>query len=149
MAEIWQRLPSYPGYEVSNRGNVRTWPEGEAVEKLSVIGCHAVRLGDDLKGIHTLVAETFLFRPQNKHEIRHLDGNPKNNHCTNLEWHIPGEVPKKKIQRRTKRLKASTVYEIRNRYAAGEKQAQLARDYKVSIQRIHYIVKRKSFKKLK
>lgn len=36
--------------------------------------------------IHRLVALTFLDKPKNKNIVNHLDGNPLNNHVSNLEW---------------------------------------------------------------
>ena len=36
--------------------------------------------------IHRLVAETFIDNNDNKPEINHIDGNPRNNDASNLEW---------------------------------------------------------------
>lgn len=37
--------------------------------------------------VHRLVAEQYLpEQPSIQHEIRHLDGNPQNNHYINLQW---------------------------------------------------------------
>ena len=36
--------------------------------------------------VHSLVAETFLHRANEKHVVRHLDGNPANNRIENLAY---------------------------------------------------------------
>lgn len=38
------------------------------------------------KGIHQLVAETFLVKPDYECEVDHLDTDKSNNHVDNLEW---------------------------------------------------------------
>ncbi len=36
--------------------------------------------------VHRLVAEHFLYKPRDKNEVNHKDGNKLNNHASNLEW---------------------------------------------------------------
>ena len=40
------------------------------------------------KYVHKLMAELWIPKPSEKHNIvTHVDGNLKNNHISNLEWH--------------------------------------------------------------
>jgi len=97
--EIWKDIKGYEGfYQVSNKGNVkRLKGYARLTEKqLKPFLCgqgvqyFKVRLykkgkGKD-KSISRLVAENFLNNPNGYLEVRHLDGNPKNNLLENIAW---------------------------------------------------------------
>jgi|WetSurMetagenome_2_1015567.scaffolds.fasta_scaffold259012_2 hypothetical protein len=112
--EQWKVIPDYPGYEVSDRGRVRSYwklqggpkvrnnwiltntPQkfmkirmqgwGKAVER------PMVRLSKDkkrvVKFIHRLVLETFIGPAPLGTEACHNDGNPLHNFLDNLRWDI-------------------------------------------------------------
>ena len=98
-AEQWRPVIGYEGrYEISNRGRVRSLLSskkgkagGEKVLQTDNWGYHNVQLWSDgvakRHSVHRLVAAAFLtdtWFPDA--QVRHLDGNPANNHIHNLAW---------------------------------------------------------------
>ena len=100
--EEWRTVDGTDGfYEVSDRGRVRTWRKGKwgrasAPRVLSPgpDGAHGhlavnLCLGNGVRRrgkVHRLVALAFLGAPPPGTEVRHLDGNPKNNDLSNLAY---------------------------------------------------------------
>lgn len=96
--EVWRIIPGYEGrYEVSNKGNVRSFFAGKVKRLKPMIsagrynGYQMVTLyGRDKAGrkvkIHRLVAEAFIPNPARLPEINHKDENKTNNDADNLEW---------------------------------------------------------------
>lgn len=93
--EEWKPVSRIPGYEVSNRGRVRSLKQRQP--KLLKVATNNV--GYDLvclsngntkytSYIHRLVAEAFIptnLTLDNVH-VNHRDKNPRNNNVENLEW---------------------------------------------------------------
>lgn len=105
--------------------------------------------------IHTLLLDAFVgVRPKGA-EIRHLDGNPKNNQLCNLVYGTAqenandrvahGHQPKGKDHHRAK-LNKDEVIKIRGLYKGGGTIASLARLYRMSESGIRDIVKRRNWK---
>ena len=97
--EIWLPVVGYEGlYEVSNFGRIKSLPRNTTrggIMKLSTDkrGVKVVNLTKDGKQrvrlVHQLVLEAFVGpRPEGiaGEDTRHLDGNPSNNHLSNLKW---------------------------------------------------------------
>lgn len=104
--EIWKPIIGFEGYyEISNFGRVKSLdrisiyrnikrPIKGKILKASINKKHYHHIGlsnnKRIKhfSIHRLVAMHFIDKDDNKYyrEINHIDGNPSNNHYSNLEW---------------------------------------------------------------
>lgn len=99
--ETWKDIKGYEGmYRISNQGRVfaaaryrndRGFTSPRIMKQSkNKGGYHYVILSKNdnqkLSYVHRLVATAFIPNPQNKSEVNHIDGNPSNNHVSNLEW---------------------------------------------------------------
>jgi hypothetical protein len=91
---IHKRCENNDRYIVSNDGRVfsdQPWRGTnfrELAQETHKQGYKIVTLSKPRKRmlVHVLVAEAFLPNRPEGHEVRHLDGNPSNNHVDNLAW---------------------------------------------------------------
>ena len=102
MEEKWRKVERFKRIEVSDQGNVRTvWDDKIKVLKpmkmKTTVGSYlkvSVTNSDDGKqrqiGIHNLVAEAFIPKPEVRSAVKlepnHKDGDKHNNTVSNLEW---------------------------------------------------------------
>lgn len=95
--EVWRPVPAFDGhYEVSNRGRIRSTLTGRLL-KQSPAGAGYLRAththADGRQSsayAHRLVALAFLGEPPFPGaQVRHMDGNNKNNALSNLKWGTP------------------------------------------------------------
>ena len=170
--EIWLPIQGYEGlYEVSNTGLVRS------VDRIVIDKGHPSRrkgkylsLDPNNKGyckvwlwkdgqekrilVHRLVAMAFL--PCDEPEsmvVNHLDGNPLNNNVSNLEWCTQGENLAHGYRRtgrlgNNSKLDANSVREIREAYAQGKYQRDIAAEYGICDSLVSMIVNRKTWTKV-
>lgn len=94
MQENWKDVIGYEGiYRISDYGNVFS-VKYDKVLKPNLCGGSTkyynvtLRNKKDTKRVrnHRLVAEHFIENPLNREQVNHIDGNPLNNHVSNLEW---------------------------------------------------------------
>lgn len=90
--EEWKPIHDFPGYSVSNHGNVRSDRSGRLlVITQNQYGLAVVGLMRDGKqhqrSVPLLVAHAFLFRPFGPFDTPiNVDGDRHNNHVDNLMW---------------------------------------------------------------
>ena len=109
--EVWKDVLGWEGlYQVSSLGRVRrlrrevkhsnqsvffkmVYPEKVLKANPDSRGYPQVALNGKHFGkkrrvarVHRLVAESFISNPENKPQVNHIDGNPRNAELSNLEW---------------------------------------------------------------
>lgn len=166
----FRQIPGFPRYAVDEHGNVLSicpigqgknipWKNARRLNPTkSKDGYLRVYLTHDGREqtvyVHALVLTTFVGPRPEGLQCRHLDGNPANNHVSNLAWGTPLENEQDKILHGTKqrgekgngaKLTEEDVLEIRRRAASGETQTSIAKDFSVDRTRICRIVLRKTW----
>lgn len=162
--EIWLDVVGYEGlYEASNLGKVRrsySAPHrslgvpGQVLKPaIQKNGYHTISLSSDGNVKNHKVSRIILSafcgpEPFDGAHAAHNDGDKSNNKLTNLRWASPREN-QKDIERHNRRCKGSDVFgavlnddsvkEIRRRIGSGERNPQIAKDFRVSISTIHLI----------
>lgn len=117
--EIWKAVKGYEGYEVSNKGNVRSF-KYKLVRLMNKNidrgGYYRVKLTS--KGIgkyvslHRLVASNFINEIPNHMVINHIDGNKSNNCIENLEIVTQSENLKHAFDNNLKKKESKSVVMI-------------------------------------
>lgn len=151
--EIWKPALGWEDrYEVSNEGRVRSLcHRGKTRKKPWILklnntprgylNAHLMRDGAcSVVGVHVLVAEAFIGprpEPRERHDCRHLDGNPANNLLSNLAWGTKNENMRDRdghgrtYRGEKQHLAVFTEDEVRTirlRYVQGEERARIVDD---------------------
>lgn len=145
-------VPGFAGYKVTENGDVYSTlrPKNGFARRLSLSkdkdGYLFLALSQDGRQrsmrVHRLVALAFIGEaPPGEPEVRHMDGRLRHNHYSNLAYGTRAENLRDRrrhgndpIGGRNGRaiLNEDKVRVIKVRLAGGEKQADIARDYKVN-----------------
>ena len=153
--EVWEKIPGIDGYEVSNMGRVRSLERAivRSNGRRQTIRARILRPAKDEWGypmvglhrktykVHRLVAMAFMPEKLAGQEIRHLDGNPENNHLSNLAYGTHSEnvmdmYAYRGCIRSGQKLTEQIASEIKRELAAGRMGREIAKLYGVSEQTI-------------
>jgi len=168
-------IPGYPEYGISTDGKV--WVYARRDNRGRISGGRFLRPWTSKSGhlkisigraerkkreyIHRLVLEVFVGPCPAGMECRHLDGNPQNNHLSNLRWGSHKENVHDAIQHGTNspppawagsknsqaKLTEAQVEVIFHGYHDGAaNMAELSRAFNITLTNISYIVHKRSWK---
>ena len=84
--EIWKDIEGYEGYQVSNLGRVKNIKTNKLLKGNLLSGYKRVHFPNKKVFIHTLVAQAFIPKPENKPCIDHINADRTDNRVENLRW---------------------------------------------------------------
>ena len=159
--ERWRNITGYNGmYKVSNYGRVMSFrfnkkkllKPGRSKKYLTYAFC----VNRNVKVIlaHRLVAGAFIPKMEGQDFVNHIDGDPTNNHVSNLEWvthkenmiHAGkmGKMSRKGEKNKNSKLTEKEVLEIRELFKEGTlNQTKIAKLFGVHKTLISLICRRK------
>ncbi|NOR86820.1 MAG: hypothetical protein GQ527_04365 [Bacteroidales bacterium] len=150
--EIWRIIPYSDGlYQVSNYGRVKSFviykKDGQILKCSVINGFKNVQIASNKNKVriynHKLVAQIWIPKPTDRHTyVSHIDGNLKNNHISNLEWHTRETLnakhselnkgKKSKNKRRNSKLKESDIGLLKSMLERGVVQSKIAKMFRIS-----------------
>ena len=158
--EEWRPVPSWPGYEASSEGRVRSAfkvLKGTPLKKTGhLMVCPSIGGKQEASvGAHIMVCEAFHGPCPENHECRHLDGKSDNNRPGNLKWGTRLENQRDRITHGTTnrgeangqaKLTREQAMEIYRRATAGEDQNFLALEFQTSQANVSAIKTRRKWR---
>ncbi|MBN8541610.1 MAG: HNH endonuclease [Deltaproteobacteria bacterium] len=134
--------------------------QGHPIEKPRVVnqttkerGYKCIKWRDKHLAVHRIVFQFYLGELDSSLVINHKDGNPSNNHVSNLEQVTQGrnnehryrELGHKPVVSNA-RINQSTADEIRRQHESGKSYRQLVREFGISKSTVSYIINHKTWK---
>lgn len=104
-------------WEVSNIGRVKC--NGELYE-CKPYSLNSKYLSFKYRMVHRAVAELFIPNPDNKPCVDHIDGNSRNNVCTNLRWVTHKENNNNPITKERQKIAIKKYYATHDNYWKGK-----------------------------
>jgi hypothetical protein len=179
MDEVWKDVPGFPGYKVSNFGNVQSCRGRKRIPGLKGSRGILTDKWHKLKGYvrktkytyfvlykdsqpftksaHHLVLETFIGPRPDGYCACHNDGNPLNNCLTNLRWDTPRSNYDDAVKHGSLRganngrakLAENDVKRIRELCNQGVSSTELGKEFGVDPSQIRKVARRKAWKHIK
>lgn len=164
MKEIWKDIKNFEGlYQISNYGNIysnnRKMILKPRKDKDGYLGINLYKNNCSKSyRVHRLVAIHFIFNPDDKLQVNHIDGNKENNCVWNLEWCTQEENMQHSLKHKLRpsgqycynsKLTNEDVLFIRNNYKKSDKifnRKYFAKKFNVHSSTISRIVNNKKWK---
>ena len=164
--ECWRRIDGFPNYRISNYGRVKVQnKQGRgypAILKQNTSGNKSgyvlIQLHRDNKPktfqVHRLVAKAFIFNPDNKPCVNHINGIKTDNTIGNLEWvtHRENLIHAVEVFGHYSGVKSGkskfTEKEVIDIYNDKRTHREIAAYYKVSHSVIGFIKRKQSYKEI-
>jgi hypothetical protein len=166
--EIWRDIEEFDGYQVSNKGRVRSKDriieyerngqtrtmrkKGKIKTQYRLQGYPAVALYKSdtqyNRRVHHLVLKAFDRQPKEDEQCNHINGDKEDNRIENLEWVTRQEnidhavrtgLTRNGEEINTSKLTETQVRKIKSRLMKGESQTSIAQDYPVKQEAISAI----------
>lgn len=157
-------IPGHPAYSAGADGFIYravkdrrspSYPLKKLAGTVSDYGYIRVAMPEGMKGVHILVATAFHGpKPGWANQVRHLNGNKRDNRPRNLEWGTYGDNEADKRRHGTTNtgtrngraiLNEETVRELRSLREGGAAYKALAQRYGISISNARAVVERISW----
>lgn len=145
--ETWKEIKEFPGYEISDKGRVRSWwvwgrygmkAKKPRLLKLGIdrdgykdVGIYGPDRKQKWRRVHRLVLEAFVGPCPPGMEACHEDGKRMNNFVGNLRWDTNARNHRDRVKHGTAKLTDEDRVEIKCLRKQGFTQTKIARKFKI------------------